>query len=68
MEKALKELGLEFPIEEITDVDELTKSAISAIPALRVDGEVVIQSDVPEVEDLKILLKAFFESRKNKAA
>ena len=60
--KALQELGLELPVSEITDVDVLTKSSISAIPALRVNGEIVIQKDVPEVEDLKILLNALLKS------
>lgn len=64
--KALHELGLELPISEITDVDALTKCAISAIPALRVNGEVVLQKDVPEVEDLKILLNALLKSKNTK--
>ena len=61
VEQALKELQIELQIKEITDVNDMIRSDISAIPALRVNSKVVVQKTVPDVEDLKILLKTLLQ-------
>ena len=60
--KALAELRLESEVEEVTNIDDLMESEISAVPALRVNGKVVAQQVVPSVEDLKILLKTLLQA------
>ena len=57
LQKALKELSLDIPIEEVTDIDELMRYEIAGIPALAVNGQVLFQQVVPSVEDLSIVLK-----------
>jgi len=48
-------------VTEVTDVDVLMESEITVIPALRVNGKVVVQQALPGVEDLKILLKTLLQ-------
>ena len=60
LEKALAELGVSFPVEEVKEVQQLLKYDIVGIPALVVDGKVIFQKVVPEVEDLKIVLNVLF--------
>lgn len=57
VEKALLELELQIHLEEISDVDELMKSNVHRIPALRVNEQIVFEHFVPNVEELKIVLK-----------
>ncbi len=59
VQEALKELEMDAVIESITSVDDLMNYNINGIPALVVNGTVVLQKVVPEVEDLKILLQVF---------
>ncbi len=55
-EKALHELGLEVSIEEVSDIGKLLEYGISGIPALAVDGRVVLQKSVPSVQELRVVL------------
>ncbi len=59
---ALDDLGMKTLVQPVTKMEELMKFRIDGIPALAVDGTVVLQKKVPEVEDLKILLSAFSEA------
>ena len=61
VEQALRELNMNLKVKEVTDVNDMIKSEISGIPALRVNNKVVVQKVVPAVEDLKILLKTMLE-------
>ncbi len=54
--QALEELGLDLPIIEVKSIDRLMKYDVTGIPALLVNGKVVFQKVVPNVEDLKIVL------------
>jgi nucleotide-binding universal stress UspA family protein len=60
--QALKEMGTKATVENVTDVDKFIQYKINGIPALVLNGTVVLQRQVPEVEDLKILLSIFAES------
>lgn len=62
VQKALQELAIDLPIGEVTEVDALMRSDILAIPALRINGKVVLQQTIPNVEDLKIILKNYVQS------
>lgn len=55
-EQAAKELGIEYTIEKITDVNEMMKFGIMATPALVVDGAVKVMGRVPAAEELKRVL------------
>lgn len=59
VEEALKALGMLAEVRVISDVEELMRYKINGIPALIINGKVVLQKIVPEVEDLQILLNLF---------
>ena len=53
---AAQELGLEFEIEKITDINVITGYRIMSTPALVVDGVVRLSGRVPSAEQLKSFL------------
>jgi len=55
-EAAAKELGIDYEIEKVTDINEIMKFGVMVTPALAVDGEVKIAGKVPSVEQLKALI------------
>lgn len=55
-EQAARELGIEFEMEKVTDIQEIMKFGIMMTPALAVDGEVKVAGKVPSVEDLKKMI------------
>lgn len=55
-EAAANELKLEFTLEKITDINEITAFNVMMTPALAIDGDVKIVGKVPSVEELKRLL------------
>ncbi len=58
VKKALIELGLDVSLKEVTAIEELMSSEIEAIPALRVNGEILFQRFVPSVEVLKSIFRS----------
>lgn len=59
VEAALNAIGMDAEVKVVTDIEELMKFKINGIPALVINGKVVLQKVVPEVEDLQILLNLF---------
>ncbi len=55
-EEAAKQMGIEFEIEKVTDINEIVEFGVMMTPALVVDGEVKIVGKVPSVEELKKLI------------
>lgn len=55
-ELAAKELGLDYEMEKIADIDRITDMGVMMTPALAVDGKVLISAKVPSVGELKDLL------------
>lgn len=55
-EQAAKELGLEYTLEKVTDINDIIAFGVMATPALVVDGEIKVSGRVPTVESLKPLL------------
>ncbi len=53
---AAQELGLEFEIEKITDLNVIMGYRIMSTPALVVDGVVKVSGRVPSVTQLKGVL------------
>jgi small redox-active disulfide protein 2 len=56
-ETAAKELGLEYEMEKIDDIDTIVEMGVMMTPALAIDGEVKLVGRIPTVENLKELLK-----------
>jgi len=61
-EEALHELGVDLPIEDVSDIDRLLEYGISGIPALVVDGRVVLQKMVPSTKELRVVLSILLAS------
>ena len=55
-EQAARELGVEFEIEKITEIDDIVRFGVMATPALAVDGQVKLSGHVPTVENLKPMI------------
>lgn len=55
-EAAAKELGLEYEIVKITDINAIMGFGVMMTPALAVDGQVKVVGKVPSPEDIKKLL------------
>ncbi len=55
-EAAAKELGIEFEIEKVTDINEIMKFGVMMTPALVVDGEVKVVGKVPSTDEISQML------------
>ncbi len=55
-EQAVKELGVEYELEKVTDMNEFAKYGVMLTPALVVNGKVMSSGAVPSDEKLKQLL------------
>lgn len=55
-EEAAKSLGIEYGLEKVTDVNQITGFGVMMIPALVVDGEVKVVGKVPTIDEVKELL------------
>ncbi len=51
------ELGIDFEIEKVTDINDIMKFGVMMTPALAVDGEVRVVGKVVSVEEIKELIK-----------
>jgi small redox-active disulfide protein 2 len=55
-EIAAKNLGIEYEIEKITDINEIMKFGVMITPALAIDGTVKVAGKVASPEDIKAML------------
>ena len=53
---AAKELGIEYELEKITQINDIMKMGVMVTPALAVDGEVKVSGKVPTVDVIKEML------------
>ena len=53
---AATELGIEFEIIKVTEISEMLRFRVMALPALAVDGDVKVAGRVPSVPELKGML------------
>jgi len=56
VEAAAKELGIEFEIKKVTDINEIMKFGVMVTPALVVDGEVKVVGKVPSTDEINQML------------
>ena len=55
-EAAAKELGLEYEMEKLDDIEKITEMGVMMTPALAINGDVKFAGRVPSVEDLKKII------------
>lgn len=55
-EEAARELGIEYELEKVKDINEIIDAGIMRTPALAVNDEVVVSGSVPSTEKIKQLL------------
>ncbi|MFW5870291.1 MAG: thioredoxin family protein [Candidatus Sumerlaeota bacterium] len=55
-EAAAKDLGLDYEIEKVTDINEIMKFGVMMTPGLAVDGDVKVAGKVPSVDEVKKML------------
>jgi small redox-active disulfide protein 2 len=56
VEQAAKDLGIEFEIEKVTDINEIMSYGVMMTPALVVDGDVKSVGKVVDVAGIKEML------------
>lgn len=55
-EKAARDLGIEYEIEKVTDINEIARSGVMMTPGLAVDGELKSSGKVLSPEEIQTLL------------
>ena len=56
-EEAAKELGIEYELEKMTDINDIMNFGVMVTPALAVDGVVKVAGKVPDINEIKELIK-----------
>lgn len=57
-EEAAKELGIEYELERISDLNEMMKFGVMMTPALVIDGRVVAAGKVPSAGEIRKMLES----------
>ena len=55
-EAAAKELGIEYELEKVTQINDIMKMGVMITPALAIDGTVKVAGKVVSPEDIKAML------------
>ncbi len=55
-EQAARDLGIDYELEKVTDINEIVAFGVMATPALAVDGDVKVSGRMPSVEEIKGML------------
>ena len=55
-ERALRELGVEYELEKVSEIDRIVARGVMATPALVADGKVLVSGRVPSFEECLRLL------------
>ncbi len=56
-EAAAKDLGLDYQLEKVTQLQEIMKFGVMMTPALAVDGQVKVVGKVPSVDEIKGMIQ-----------
>ena len=56
-ETAAQELGLEYEVSKVTNINDIMAFGVMMTPALVVDGEVKVAGRAPSVKELKEMLR-----------
>ena len=55
-EAAAKELGIEYELEKVTQINEIMKFGVMVTPALAIDGQVKVTGKVASTDEIKEML------------
>ncbi len=55
-EAAAKELGVEYELEKVTQINDIMKMGVMVTPALAIDGDVKVAGKVSSPDDIKAML------------
>lgn len=55
-EAAAKELGLEYELEKVTQINDIMKMGVMVTPALAIDGTVKVAGKIASPDDIKAML------------
>jgi small redox-active disulfide protein 2 len=55
--KAAEEIGIEYKVSKVKDINTIMEYGVMITPALVVDGEVKVAGKVPSLEEVKNLIK-----------
>ena len=55
-EAAAKELGIEYELEKVIQINDIMKMGVMMTPALAIDGEVKVAGKVASTDDIKAML------------
>ena len=55
-EEAAKELGLEYELVKVSDINDIMAFGVMMTPALAVDGVVKVSGKVPGIDEIKKLI------------
>ena len=55
-EKAARELGADYTMEKVTDMNAIIDAGVLRTPALAVDGTIVVEGAVPSAAKIRSLL------------
>jgi small redox-active disulfide protein 2 len=55
-EAAAREMGVEYELEKVTEINEIMKFGVMVTPALAIDGQVKVTGKVADVSDIKKML------------
>jgi small redox-active disulfide protein 2 len=55
--KALSEMNMQAEVVKVTDIDVIIEKGVMWTPALVIDGKLVLQGKIPNVEQIKQLVK-----------
>jgi len=55
-ETAARELGIDYEIEKVTDINDIISFGVMMTPALAVDGKVKVVGKVASVEEIKKII------------
>jgi small redox-active disulfide protein 2 len=53
---AIRELELEAEVDKITEIQDIVNYGVMSLPAIVVDGEVLLSGKVPDIKEIKELL------------
>ena len=52
-DKAARELGIEYQLEKVTDIAEITAHGVMMTPAVMIDGVMRCQGRVPKADEIR---------------
>jgi small redox-active disulfide protein 2 len=56
-EEVVKELGVEYEMEKVTEITAIVAFGVMKTPALAVDGKVLVSGRVPSRDEIRELLR-----------